>query len=71
MTENKKLTFNGMTFSYEDKIVEVFDLAEQVEVYIKITILESNNPKFKKGDLIDQISIESKIHFEHEDGTPY
>lgn len=29
-----------------------------------MTILESNNPKFKNGDTIDQISILSAMYFE-------
>ena len=58
-------------FSYEEKYVQKIDVSEIVEIYSKIIILESNNHKFEKGDKIDQISIVSKIHFEHEDGTPY
>jgi hypothetical protein len=65
------ITFNGLHFSYEEKCIEKFDENEMVEIYSKIVILKSDNNKFKKGDKIDQISITSMIHFEHEDGTPY
>ena len=64
-------TFHGFTFSYENLTIETIDSYEVVEIYSNITIIESNVPKFKKGDFIEQISIECKLHFEHEDGTPY
>jgi hypothetical protein len=65
------IIFNGVQFSYEKKHTEKIDENEMVEIYSKIVILKSDNNKFKKGDKIDQISITSMIHFEHEDGTPY
>lgn len=64
-------TFNGFTFLFEEKVIEQITQFEIVEVYSKITIIKSTNPKFKDGDKIDQISIHSTIYFEHEDGTPY
>jgi hypothetical protein len=63
--------FNGLHFSYEEKCIEKIDENEMVEIYSKTVILKSDNNKFKKGDKIEQISIISTIHFEHEDGTPY
>jgi hypothetical protein len=65
------IIFNGLQFSYEEKCIEKIDENEMVEIYSKIVILKSDNNKFKKEDKIEQISIISKIHFEHEDGTPY
>ncbi len=65
------IIFNGLHFSYEEKYIEKIDENEMVEIYSKIVILKSDNNKFKKGDKIEQISITSMIHFEHEDGTPY
>ena len=65
------IVFNGLHFSYEEKCTEKIDENEMVEIYSKIVILKSDNNKFKKGDKIEQISIISTIHFEHEDGTPH
>jgi hypothetical protein len=65
------IIFNGLHFSYEEKCIEKIDEDEIAEVYSKIVILKSDNKKFKKGDKIDQITIISNIHFEHEDGTSY
>jgi len=65
------IIFNGLHFSYEEKSIEKIDENETAEIYSKIVILKSDNNKFKKGDKIEQISIISTIHFEHEDGTPY
>jgi len=65
------IIFNGLQFSYEEKCIEKINENEMVEIYSKIVILKSDNNKFKKGDKIEQISIISTIHFEHEDGTPY
>jgi len=42
------LTFNEITFSYEEKIIEYIDETEQVEVYSKIIILESKNKNLKR-----------------------
>jgi hypothetical protein len=41
------------------------------EVYSDIIVLESNNPKFKKGDKIEQITVSITLHFEYEDGREY
>lgn len=68
---SKIISFNGLKFSYEEKHIEQIDLNEQVVIYSKIIILESNNNKFITGTKIDQISIASHIYFEHDDGTPY
>jgi transcription elongation factor len=65
------IIFNGIHFSYEEKNIQIIDENEIVEIYSKILILKSNNNKFKPGDKIEQISICSTIHFEHEDGNPY
>jgi hypothetical protein len=45
----KKVVFNGFSFSYEEMIIE------HIDVYTNIIVLESNNPKFKIGDKIEQI----------------
>lgn len=65
------IIFNGVHFSYEEKCIEKINENEMVEIYSKIVILKSDNNKFKQGDKVEQISITSMIHFEHEDGTPY
>lgn len=65
------IIFNGIHFSYEKKYIDIIYENEIVEIYSNIVILKSDNNKFKQGDKIEQISICSKIHFEHEDGTPY
>lgn len=67
----EKTTALGLTFEYQEYLLEQMDSNEVVHIYSKITIIKSNNPKFKAGDKIDQISISEKIYFEHEDGTPY
>jgi hypothetical protein len=71
MTSPKIATFNGFTFSYEDKCVEEIGMNDYGEVYSDIIVLESNNPKFKKGDKIEQITVSITLHFEHEDGREY
>lgn len=65
------IIFNGLHFSYEEKCIENIDEDEMAEIYSKVVILKSNLKKFKVGDKIEQITIISNIHFEHEDGTPY
>jgi hypothetical protein len=65
------IIFNGLHFSYEEKCIENIDEDEMAEIYSKVVILKSNLKKFKVGDKIDQITIISNIHFEHEDGTSY
>ena len=65
------IIFNGIKFVYEDKCVGQIDANEIVETYSKITILESENHKFKKGDKLEQISISSTINFEQEDENLY
>lgn len=64
-------TFNNFTFSYDTKTIEIIDTNDYVEVYNDVIILNSNNDKFKINDKIEQISIEIKLNFEHNDGTPY
>lgn len=71
MTTPKITTFNGFTFSYEEKCVEEIAFDEYCEVYSDIIVLESNNPKFKKGDKIEQITIACTVHFEYKDGREY
>ena len=64
-------TFGGITFLFEEKTVDNINLYEVVEIYNKVTILESINPKFTPGDTIDQISICSTIYFERNDGSSH
>lgn len=71
MTTHKIITFNEFTFSYEEKCVVKIAFDEYCEVYSDIIVLESNNPKFKKGDKIEQITIASTVHFEYKDGREY
>lgn len=68
---SKTATFNKISFSYENKIIEEIDENEYVEVFDGIVVLESKNPKFKKGDVIPQISVKISIRFENIDGTEY
>ena len=66
------VTFNDLTFSYEEENIESINSEEQVHVYSNVIILKSNfDSKFKVGDKIQQVSICSQISFEYEDGTNY
>ncbi len=66
-------TINGFTFSYEKMIINetYIDNRGCEYIYLNVIIIESKNPKFKKGDKIDQITVSSFIYFEKEDGTEY
>ncbi len=64
-------SFHGFTFSYEEKHVEEIDTNDYGEVYSGVVVLESNNPKFQRGDKIDQITVSVTLHFEREDGSEY
>ena len=62
--------FNKFTFSYKEKVVIDIDDEEYFEVYNDVIIMESTHPKYKKDDVIEQISIQMRITFEHLDGSP-
>lgn len=64
-------SFNGFTFSYEEKHVEEIGTNDYCEIYSGVVVFESNNPKFQRGDKIDQITVSVTLHFEHEDGSEY
>ena len=68
---SKTATYNNFTFSYENMIIQEIDTNEHCLVFSNVTVLESKNPKFKKGDQIEQITASITLHFEHEDGTEY
>lgn len=70
-TATATATFNGFTFSYETVTTEPYELNEYCDVYSNIVVIESDNPKFKKGDKLDQITVSIKLHFERADGTEY
>ncbi len=62
---------NGFTFTYDEKVIEEIEANEYVEVYSNVVVLKSNNPKFKAGTKIEQISVSVAIHFEYADGREY
>jgi hypothetical protein len=62
---------NGFTFTYDEKVIEEIEDNEYVEVYSNVVVVKSNNPKFKAGTKIEQISVSVAIHFEYADGREY
>lgn len=64
--------FYNCTFSYEQiEIDNSYEDNEYGEIYYNVVILESINPKFKKGDKIDRLYVKIEMMFEHEDGSEY
>jgi hypothetical protein len=62
---------NGFTFTYDEKVIEEIEANEYVEVYSNVVVVKSNNPKFKAGAKIEQISVSVALHFEYADGREY
>jgi hypothetical protein len=62
---------NGLTFTYDEKVIEEIEDNEYVEVYSNVVVVKSNNPKFKAGAKIEQISVSVALHFEYADGREY
>jgi hypothetical protein len=62
---------NGFTFTYDEKVIEELEDNEYVEVYSNVVVVKSNNPKFKAGAKIEQISVSVALHFEYADGREY
>lgn len=62
---------NGFTFTYDEKVIEEIEDNQYVEVYSNVVVVKSNNPKFKAGAKIEQISVSVAIHFEYADGREY
>ena len=62
---------NGFTFTYDEKVIEELEDNEYVEVYSNVVVVKSNNPKFKAGAKIEQISVSVALHFEYADGNEY
>ncbi len=73
MTTLNITTINGFTFSYEKMIINSICINNICckYIYLNVVTIESNNPKFKKGDKIYQITVSRCIYFEKEDGTEY
>jgi hypothetical protein len=62
---------NGFTFTYDEKVIEEIEANEYVEVYSNVVVVKSNNPKFKAGAKIEQISVSVVLNFEDADGREY
>jgi hypothetical protein len=70
-TVNTATLGNGFTFTYDGKVIEEIEANEYVEVYSNVVVVKSNNPKFKAGTKIEQISVSVAVHFEYADGREY
>ena len=63
---------NTLKFLYHgERTTTTSLLNEVIDVFNDVVILESSDPKYKKDDKIEQISLLIQIYFEHNDGTPY
>lgn len=70
-TVNTATFNNGFTFTYNEKVIEEIEDNQYVEVYSNVVVVKSNNPKFKAGAKIEQISVSVALHFEYADGREY
>ena len=70
-TVNTATLGNGFTFTYDEKVIEELEDNEYIEVYSNVVVVKSNNPKFKAGAKIEQISVSVALHFEYADGNEY
>jgi hypothetical protein len=61
-------TYHGYYFSYEKMTVKELYLNHYVNVYSKVIILNSIDPRYKRGDRISKISVPVQLFIDDSDG---